>query len=177
MAIYRNKCLYIETFYTGARPVNNMLGAGRMKIIGILIICLLFLGCSENHRDLSEYDLDINSFDSEAMAKIERESGIKIPDGSKGIAFHHIPPVDPIVYAKIEIPADAQELIKNQINKFTYSGNDFPKDFANNKCKWWSVKPKNVVLSKQAFNNGYYIELYLVKEESDTVLYIKYFTV
>ncbi|NLD37203.1 MAG: hypothetical protein GX654_10070 [Desulfatiglans sp.] len=124
-----------------------------MKIIGILLICLVVLGCSENHRDLTEYDLDANSFDTEAMAKIERESGINIPDGAKGLAFHHIPPVDPIVFAKIVIPVDAQELIKNQINKFTYSGTQFPKDFANDRCKWWLSGKDNVLLSKQVFNN------------------------
>jgi hypothetical protein len=147
-----------------------------MKIIGMLIICLAAVGCSGN-RDLTEYDLDKGSFDAEAMAKIERESGIDIPDGAKGLAFHHIPPVDPIVFGKIRIPVDAQELVKNQIETLTFSGAQFPKDFANDRCKWWPAVQENVVVTKQAFTNGYYVELYLVKEGDDIILYIKYFTV
>lgn len=141
-----------------------------------LIICFAFVGCS-GHRDLTEYSLDESTFDAEAMAKIERESGVNIPDGAKGLAFHHIPPVDPMVFAKIEIPAEAQDLFTHQIRKLTFSGAAFPEDFANHRCGWWPATPENVVLSKQAFNNGYYIELHLMKEKDDMVLYIKYFTI
>lgn len=147
-----------------------------MKTIGMLIICLAIVGCNAN-RDITEYDLDKSSFDAEAMAKIERESGIDIPDGAKGLAFHHIPPVDPIVFAKIRIPVNAKELVKDQIGKLTSSGAQFPKDFANDRCKWWPAVRENVIVAKQAFANGYYIELYLVKESDDITLYIKYFTV
>jgi len=87
-----------------------------------------------------------------------------------------VPPIDPVVFAKIEIPADAQDSIAKQIGALTFSGTHFPKDFANDRCTWWPASPERVILSKQAFNNGYYVELYLVKEEDTIILYIKYFT-
>jgi hypothetical protein len=68
-------------------------------------------------------------------------------------------------------------LVKNQIETLTFSCTQFPKDFANDRCKWWPAVQENVVVSKQAFTNGYYVELYLVKEGDDIILYIKYFTV
>ena len=147
-----------------------------MKLINMLVICLAVVGC-EGYRDHTEYNLDENSFDAEAMAKIEQESGVDLPDEAIGLAFYHVPPIDPIVFAKIEIPAKGQELVSKQIRELTFSGTNFPKDFANDRCKWWPAAPKNVISSKQAFNNGYYVELYFVEEEDDFILYIKYFTI
>jgi len=137
---------------------------------------MLFLGC-DKHRDLTEYELDENSFDTEAILKIEQETGIDLPDSAKGVRFYHIPPVDPIVFAKIKIPAESERSLKNQIDKLKFNDKDFPKDFANQRCKWWPSSINNAVMSKQAFNNGYYIELYLVKEKKDDIIFIKYFKV
>lgn len=111
------------------------------------------------------------------MAKIEQESGIDLPDNARGLAFYHIPPVDPIVFAKIQIPGVAQDSIMKQIDALTLSGNSFPENFANDRCPWWPTALEDVVFSMQAFNNGYYMELYLVKEDGDIILYIKYFTI
>ena len=146
-----------------------------MKLICTLTICMAVLGCGR-HRDFTEYSLDAETFDAEAMEKIEQEVGIDIPDGARGLAFHHLPPIDPIVFAKIEIPADGQNWLAKQIEALTFSGTHFPKDFANDRCRWWPAAPDNLVLSKQAFNNGYYVELYLVREKEALMLYIKYFT-
>jgi hypothetical protein len=147
-----------------------------MKYVCMLAICLAVVGCG-GHRDLTEYSLDETSFDAEALAKIKKESGINIPLGAKGLTFHHIPPIDPIVFAKIKIPADAKDSIVKQIDGLTFSGTSFPKDFANDRCKWWPAAPAEVILSKQVFNNGYYVELYLVNEKDGIILYIKYFTI
>ena len=146
-----------------------------MRLICMLAICLA-VGCN-GYRDLTEYTLDEDSFDTEAMAKIERESGLDLPGDAKGLAFHHKPPIDPIVFAKIRIPYDSRELIEKQIESLNFSGTHFPEDFANDMCKWWPTSLENVMLSKEAFNNGYYVELYLAKEEGDIILYIKYFTI
>ena len=50
---------------------------------------------------------------------IEKESGIDLPDGAKGLKFHYIPPVDPIVFAKIEIPTEAVNLMEQRIAALT----------------------------------------------------------
>ena len=67
--------------------------------------------------------------------------------------------------------------VQQQVETLTSFGNQFPKDFANDKCQWWLATPEKAVLSKQTFNNGYYVELYLVKENNAIILYIKYFTI
>jgi hypothetical protein len=128
-------------------------------------------------RDFTEYELDEGSFGVDTIAQIEKESGIDFPAGVEGLKYHYKPPIDPIIFAKIKIPAEAKGLMEKQIGALTFSGTSFPKDFANDRCKWWPSTPENVVVSKQAFNNGYYIEVFLVQEKDLLILYIKYFTI
>ena len=149
-----------------------------LAVVGfcMLAIWLAVVGHRE-FRDFTEYSLDEDSFDAAAMAKIEQESGIDLPDDARGLSFHHIPPIDPIVFAKIEMPSDAQDSLAKQIGALTFNGTIFPEGFANDRCEWWPAAPDNIVLSKHAFSNGYYVELYLVKEKKTLILYIKYFTI
>lgn len=151
--------------------------ATKIKLVWVVILSLVVLGCSR-HRDLTEYTLDREAFDTVAMAKIEQETGFKLPDGTRGLVFHHIPPIDPIVFAKIQIPSSSEDVVAKQIEKFpAYNRSLFPENFANDRCEWWPITPFSFVQSKQTFNNGYYIEIYLIKEQNDLVLYIKYFTI
>lgn len=147
-----------------------------MRLICMLAICLAVASCGGN-RDETEYSLDERSFDAATMAKIQQESGIHLPDGAKGLAFHYISPIDPIVFAKIQIPTVGQDSIRKQTEALSFSGTSFPENFANGRCKWWPGVPQGVILSKQAFNNGHYIELYLVRENDDMIIYLKYFTI
>ena len=140
----------------------------------VLVLCLVCLGCG---MDSTEYELDESSFGADTITQIEKESAIDLPDGSKGLKFHYIPPIDPIVFAKLEIPAEKRKVMETRIAALTFSGNSFPRNFANDRCKWWPSNPENVVISKQAFTNGYYIEAYLVQEKGQLILYLKYFTI
>jgi hypothetical protein len=145
-----------------------------MRHLCILALCFAIVGCSA-HRDLTAYSLDEKSFDSEAMTKIQTESRLTLPDGVKGLAFMHIPPIDPIVFAKIHIPGDAQESLTKQIEALKTI--EFPNDFAYERCAWWPPPPEHIVLSKRATSNGYYVELHLVKENEQLILYVQYFTI
>ncbi len=140
----------------------------------LLALCFVCLGCG---RDSREYELDGASIGADTIAQIEEESGIDLPDGTKGLKFHYTPPIDPIVFAKLEIPSEKKQAIKARISALTFSGNAFPSNFANDKCKWWPSSPANVVVSKEAFANGYYIEAHLVEEAGILLLYLKYFTI
>jgi len=142
----------------------------------MFILCLAFFGCNPDHRDLTEYELDENSFGADTILKIEKESGVDIPDEAKGLKFHHIPPIDPIVFAKIQVPSKTGKLMEKRIKSLP-DYDPFPKNFANDRCKWWPSNPKNVIVSKGAFNNGYYIEAHLLQEKEQFLFYIKYFTI
>ena len=165
------RCLLRKRFVSAA--ILGLIGGA---MAGVVIAKSPAVIRSFTHRDLTEYSLDEDSFDTEAMAKIEQESGIDLPDGARGLRFHHKPPIDPIVSAKIEIPADAQDMIAKQMEALTdaeFGGLVLVGDV----CEWWPPAPENVVLSKHAYNGRFYVELYLVKEKDRIILYIKYFTV
>jgi hypothetical protein len=164
----------VERYARKLAPLTNDVRSKKMRHLCILAVCFAVVGCS-GHRDLTEYSLDETSFDSEAMAKIQTESGITLPDGSKGLAFKHIPPIDAIVFAKIQIPGDAQESLTKQIEALKTI--EFPNNFAYDRCAWWPPSPEHIVLTKRAFSNRYYVELHLVKEGEVLVLYIQYFTI
>ena len=87
----------------------------------MLAVCVAVVSCS-GHSDLTEYSLDESSFDAEAMAKIEQESGLKIPAEAKGLAFYQIPPIDPIIFAKIKMPAESQSSLVKQVETLTFKG-------------------------------------------------------
>jgi hypothetical protein len=73
----------------------------------LLLLGIALIGCG---RDFKEYELDESSFGADTMKLIEDASGIDIPDDAKGLRFHYIPPIDPIYFAEIEIPAHRETL-------------------------------------------------------------------
>ena len=110
------------------------------------------------------------------MAKIQKESGINLPTGCKGLRFHHKPPIDPIVFAKLQVPAEAAKLMEQRLTVLTNTITNFPENFANDICRWWPTNVQNVIVSKKVYQ-GYYIEAYLVREQEQLILYLKYFTI
>ena len=139
----------------------------------IIALCLVLLGC----RDFKEYELDEHSFRADTLKKVQKESGINLPASCKGLKYHYIPPVDPIVFAKILIPAESGKVMEQYIAGLTNSLADFPNNFANERCQWWPSSPQNVIVSRKAFNGVYYIEAYLIREKERLILYLKYFTI
>lgn len=132
--------------------------------------------CAAFHSQQKECDFGEADFDQKGIAFIEEDTGIDLPDGAKGLRFHYVPPMDPIVFAKIQIPDEAKDSLVRQIEALPGADAYFPKDFANDRCQWWV--PANPMLSKESKKaDGYYIELYLVKEDKILTLYIKYFTI
>lgn len=139
----------------------------------ILILSLILMGCGWRYR---EYELNENSFGIDTMVEIEKESGIELPDGAKGLKYHYIPPIDPIVFAKIKIPVETGTLMESRIAALKDMPS-YPKNFANERCQWWPSDITNAIMARKAFSNGYYIEAYLVQEKEQLILYLKYYTI
>jgi hypothetical protein len=127
-------------------------------------------------REFTAYSLDEKSFDAKAMAEIKKESGLKIPADAKGMAFQYYPPIDPLTFAKIQIPESGREALEKQIKSF--KDTDYHDDgFAYDRCNWWPPAKKSVFLFKRTYHNGYCMEIHLAKEKGHTVLYVQYFTI
>jgi hypothetical protein len=143
------------------------------SLTAVLMLCIALVGCS---RNFTEHELDEHSFGTDTMATIQKESGLSFPNGCKGLKYHYKPPIDPIVFAKVQVPDAAAKLMEQRISGLTNSPANFPNNFANERCQWWPTNLQNVLISKKAFN-GYFVEAYLVKENGVVVLYLKYFTI
>ena len=144
-----------------------------MKLTALIATCLVV--CSNGCGGVTGYSLDEDSFGADTLARIEREAGIDLPDGAKGLAFLYKPPIDPIVFAKITIPDSARSQIEEQLVAAA-TNDDYPQDFANDVCGWWPASFDNTLLSKLTFYGGYYVEYHLIEEDEQIVLYLKYFT-
>lgn len=145
--------------------------------MGARVICLvlafLLIGCG---REFEEYDLDTTSFDHRTIDLIESVTGIDIPNGARGIRFRYIPPIDPIYFAKIQIPAKARKDLESQLQNF---GNDqnFPEDYANERYEWWPTRFGKSLIERKAGFGSYFVEVYLIEENDHLILYLKYFVV
>lgn len=160
-----------ESVSSGARwteVLNSMKGV-RAKVV---LLSLGLLGCG---RGLREHDLDQDSFGADTIKLIEDASGIKMPPGAKGLRFHYIPPIDPIYFAKIGLPDTARETIEAQMDRMHSSGT-FPDNFANDRCNWWPAGFTNTLKSAKSASGNSCLELYLMKEDGQLILYLKYFT-
>lgn len=144
-----------------------------MRAAAALTLSITLIGCG---KDASEFELDEKSFDEDTIHLLEDATGFDIPDGATGLKFYYIPPIDPIYFAKIQIPEDSLEMIKKQIAALTTAQN-FPDNFGDDRCTWWPPTLKNVVVSKKSNPTGFYLEVHLIEEAGSLILYLKYFTV
>jgi hypothetical protein len=153
------------------------------KVVAILVTALVFAGLyvffAGGGKDIAftEYELDEGSFKAGTLAKIESESGLQLPPGTKGLRFHYIPPIDPIAFAKLEIPAGSKDLMVQRLNEMREFSGKFHSDFANNRCNWWPASVTNVIATKFSTKGGFYIQAHLVQESDKVILYLKYFSI
>ena len=135
-----------------------------------------FVKSVEEDPDSHRYSLDEKSFNAAKLADIQEETGIKLPEGSKGVAYQYYPPIDPIVFAKIRIPAEGKQMLAEQIKAF--KDVEFPEGgFAYDSCDWWPPDKKNVILFKRSYHGNWNLEMYLVDEDGTLMFYVEYFTI
>ena len=142
--------------------------------LAIVVLSLALVGCGKYSETL---DLDRTSFGADTIKLIEDDCGLSMPAGSKGLAFHYKPPIDPYYFAKLEVPESSKAALQAQIERFTNS-TSFPGGFLD--CTWWPRSFEGALSSRQAAvtNSGgtFYLELYLMREDGRLILYLKYFT-
>ncbi|HEY1174502.1 MAG TPA: hypothetical protein VGH19_24265 [Verrucomicrobiae bacterium] len=152
---------------------------GFFILLAILAIGGLGYSLSGSKKDLylTEFELDEKSFTADALKKIETETALVLPAGARGLRFHYKPPIDPIVFAKIEMPSGTEDLMEKRLVAMKEFPGKFHVDFANSRCNWWPASFTNEIRSKFSHQGGFYIQAHLVREKDQVVVYIKYFTI
>ncbi len=146
--------------------------------IPVLVIAGICVFLTDSKQDLyrTEFELDEASFTADTLKKIETELTLAFPPGTKGLRFHYKPPIDPIVFAKIEIPPEAKDSMVKRLTEMKEFPGKFHTDFGNKRCNWWPASVTNEIATKFSTKGGFYIQAYLVQESDKVILYLKYFT-
>ena len=135
---------------------------------------MLFAIGSPGSRWGREFELDETSFDSEVMQTILTNTGLNLPEGAKGLNFRYSPPIDPAFVARIEIPAESQDIVMKQIEairvqEINISGGP------GEKVNWWPPPKEFVIIDRQCFQpDGCYFRAALSKEDERIILYVEH---
>tara|TARA_B100000609_G_scaffold195210_1_gene188857 strand:+ start:1142 stop:1594 length:453 start_codon:yes stop_codon:yes gene_type:complete len=110
------------------------------------------------------------------ITKIEKEAGIIIPAGSTLINFKEDTEssIDPTWIAKIKIPTNTVERVKEQIIAYKESNPLVSGYRLSTSVKWWS--PQNSFFSRYYLKNNPSALIYIVfsKDKKNTIMYIEY---
>lgn len=147
-----------------------------MKATFLFILTLLLIaGCS---RDAREYELNSKSFDLQTLQRIESDTGITLPAGTRGLNFYYKPPIDPAYIAKIEIPLKSKDDVIKTLSAIVNDENLHVPDSLGAKVNWWIPKGAKVLLDRQRFvGTGNYLHVMLSEEDSSVILYVEWWVI
>lgn len=140
----------------------------------MLLACVCLMGCS---KDLHDYELGSTDFGPDTLLKIEKDMGLKLPAGAKGLNFYYKAPIDPAFIAKIEIPSDAKDNMVKQLsalpNKPINSSGGLSE-----RISWWTPTAGNVIEDRQFAESADYIYRRSILTEKDgrLLLYLDWAT-
>lgn len=157
----------------------SFFGDKQIRRRSVVMVCFVLLGLLSFRcrRALTEYDLDQHSYWGGILSEIQGETGLKLPAHTIGLNYHYKPPIDPIVFARLDIPESEEKLVRERIVSLPGSDFSVPQNFANDICPWWPARFNQVLIKRRIFYDYYYKEFYLLHENDRLVLYLKYFTI
>ncbi len=144
------------------------------RIASILLIAICLLGCG---KCTSDYELGSANFGADTLLMVEKDMGIKLPAGAKGINFYYKGPMDPAFIAKIEIPSAAKDGIEKQIlaipNKPMNRTGGLP-----DRIPWWTPTDGHIIQDHIFFDdsNGHTRRAILTEKDGRWFLYLDWST-
>jgi hypothetical protein len=111
-------------------------------IMALLAASALICYANYSDKEFTDYSLDEKSFDKSHMEMLAERTGLKFPQGTKGLnLFNNGYRIDPEVYAKLEIPKGSVDDIVTQLethkrafDTITYGSKP--------KLDWWTPSKK-----------------------------------
>jgi len=142
-----------------------------MHVILIFSIALVLAGCDYK---VGDYQLDESTFDDAAIAMVQKETGIQLPDGSRGLKMlYQGSAIDPSFLAKIQIPESSKEEIVNHIGEIEHQDGTVNGSLTE-KVRWWSPSSGTIITQRQSTPEGNYIRAILCQEGDQLVLYLEW---
>ncbi|MDB6016209.1 MAG: hypothetical protein JWR19_698 [Pedosphaera sp.] len=104
---------------------------------------------------------------------VETHSKLKLPDKSRGLNMvYEGSRGDPAFVAKIGIPSDAEDNIKQQIEK--RANEDYhPIGALSEKVSWWNPAQLKVVLERKYTVDSSYVHVLLCHDNQQVVLFVE----
>lgn len=144
----------------------------RCAILTLSVFCIGSCGKSTN-----DYELRSADFGADTLHMVEKEMGLKLPSGAKGVNFYYKAPIDPAFLAKIEIPHDAKDDIDQQLSAFPdkpfKSSGGLP-----DRITWWTPSDGRVVHDRKFFDDhtGQSRRVVLTEKDGKWFLYLDWNT-
>lgn len=140
----------------------------------LFLIAVSLTGCGKGTHD---YELGSADFGADTLLMVEKEMGLKLPAGAKGLNFYYKAPIDPAFIAKIEIPSDAKDGMVNQVSAFPNKP-IISRGGLSERISWWTPTVGQVIQDRNFFdaNNGQSRRVILTEKDGRWFLYLDWST-
>jgi hypothetical protein len=147
-----------------------------MYVLALAAVALTLFAIGCDSRRGKNYELDARSFAPENLRMIEKQTGIAIPDGSRGLnLLYEGRQIDPAFAAKVEIPAASHEEVAEMIRRFRNSDTHVHNPISE-RVAWWNVR-KNVIREERAFSTDTnLVHVLLCEEGGRWFLYLEWYS-
>lgn len=121
-----------------------------------------------------DYSLDEKTFDAEALAMVEKNTGLTLPPGTRGLnLFYKRFAIDPSFYAKVEIPGSSGEALAAQIGRIPDRSGSVSETITQT-LPWWRPAEATTVVKRLYFENNDGVQAILCKEGNRWILYLEW---
>jgi len=121
----------------------------------------------------ADYTLREANFTKAALKVVQTHSELTLPDGTRGLNMvYEGSRGDPALVAKVEIPAEAVDGVKEQIERCAnedYHGIGFLSDTV----PWWNPTRLKVIIERKYTVRSSYVHVFLCQEDRHVVLFVE----
>ena len=151
-----------------------------MRSILIFSLALVLAGCGRKASDfpldqsISDRILDESTFDAATLAMVQQDTGIALPDGSRGLyMFYQGSTLDPSFVAKIQIPSATGDDLARRLEQLP-NQDGMVNGSLTEKVTWWNPSGGIVRVQRQYNPNGNYLRAILTQENDLLALYLEW---
>jgi hypothetical protein len=146
-----------------------------VRISLIIFFCVVMSGCDDD--SFKDYELDANSFTAKKLAMVQKEIGMSLPVGARGLnMYYHGSRGKPCFVAKIDLPAASWENFTKQIKQIPVKKDWYLQYPLSKRVSWWNQSKDSVRVERFFIigSTGAFVQLLLCEEHGRFTLYIEF---